>query len=742
MDLSKCRFPSITTPQGHRGSILPTSKSNMPTEVISLLSSSPVRPSSASVPASFEKTKSSDTRVPCRVVNYNERDRTETQSSKNVTTSFRTLTEPLAGAKRTSRDQARADNYNENNFLFFSDDFDTTGDLDGNVYARPRTSRNLSHPGKRNGSPTPPRKAKLQAIGRERRSNLVEDIEFSSSPANLTSDANKKVPVILSDPFASSPREPHSTFPVQPHSLSQYSSQNRGGPTWNWPTGLDANQITSRDHEGRRVSKRTFIDLSSDPPDSPPRPKPHSNSLSARLKATWDPISSSAPEAHDVHQSPSSPSSVTGGTSRPRHRALADDGASDSDGLPDLGNIDFSKARATNQNLASRSTAPRSKQAMKMVSRSTEEKMLEKRQREEVREAEKERKRIEKERAKEERALQKEREKAMAEVNKLRTDKKVSTPEMIVDIPASINAGLQVQIQTLLGDLDVQHEIWDSTVQNVVKWRRKVTARFNKEMGLWEPIPMRIQDEGHVLVIVQAAEFVKFVLGEEGRDLEAHVLQMKSKFPNVKTIYLIEGLTSWMRKNRTLLNRQFASAVRQLGVNAESEISGQSRRRNNNQPQEYIDEDKIEDALLFLQVTHGTLIHHTSHPVETAQWVAVFTQHLSTIPYRKARDAGTDAGFCMESGQVRTGDGGKDTYILLLQAIARVTPAIAYGIAAKYGSVPDLVRGLEEEGPLALAECKKNANKDGAPTDRIIGPAVSRRIHKIFLGRDPTSTDV
>ncbi|KAI1364279.1 ERCC4 domain-containing protein [Xylaria arbuscula] len=726
----------------------------MPTEVISLLSSSPVRSSSASALTSFDKTKPLNKHETSRAINYNVRRVTNAEASKNATASYlHTSTNPPIGAKRTPSYQVHADNHGGDDFLFLSDDFDTTGDLDGSFSAKPRMSRNLSNPAKRNGSPTPPRKAKalktkpshperIQAIGKERRYNLVDDIEFSSSPANFPSEANREVPGVLSDPFASSPREQCSTLAARSHNLQKHPCQDRGGKTWSWPAELHADRIPSHAHETQRSSRRAVIDLSSDPPDSPPPPKTRATNSSASLKATWDPISSSAPEAHDAQQLPSSPSSATGRMSRPQPRTLADDGASDSDGLPDLDNIDFSKVRATNKISSSRPTAPVSKQVVKKAGRPTEEKIHEKKQKDEARQAEKERKRIEKERAKEERALQKEREKAMTEVNKLRTDKKVSTPEMIVDIPASINPGLQIQIQTLLGDLDVQHEIWDSTVQNVVKWRRKVTARFNKEMGLWEPIPMRIQDEDHVLVIVQAAEFVKFVLAEEGQDLEAHVLQMRSRFPSAKPIYLIEGLTAWMRKNRTLLNRQFASAVRQLGTGSEPEIPGQSRRRNNNQPQEYIDEDKIEDALLSLQVVYGTLIHHTSHPVETAQWVAVFTQHISTIPYRKVRDDGTDAGFCMESGQVRTGDGAQDTYILVLQAIARVTPAIAYGIAAKYASVPDLVRGLEEEGPLALAECRKSANKDGAPTDRVVGPAVSRRLHKIFLSRDPTSTDV
>jgi crossover junction endonuclease EME1 len=116
---------------------------------------------------------------------------------------------------------------------------------------------------------------------------------------------------------------------------------------------------------------------------------------------------------------------------------------------------------------------------------------------------------------------------------------------------------------------------------------------------------------------------------------------------------------------------------------------------------------------------------------------------ISTIPYRRAKDASSaSAGFCADSGQVRTGDGPKDTYIRMMQEITRVTAPMAYGIAAAYPTAAELVKGLEENGPLALEDCKKGSNRDGALTNQRIGQAVSKRLHKIFTGRDPTSTDI
>lgn len=60
----------------------------------------------------------------------------------------------------------------------------------------------------------------------------------------------------------------------------------------------------------------------------------------------------------------------------------------------------------------------------------------------------------------------------------------------------------------------------------------------------------------------------------------------------------------------------------------------------------------------------------------------------------------------MDVGQVKTGDDKDDTYVKMLQEIVRVTAPIAYGIAAQYPTVVDLVQGFRSKGPTALEDLK------------------------------------
>ncbi|KAK0674536.1 putative crossover junction endonuclease EME1 [Cercophora samala] len=484
--------------------------------------------------------------------------------------------------------------------------------------------------------------------------------------------------------------------------------------------------------------------------------------------ADWDPISSSAPI----------PASDIGNTSAPTRTfrktqsevillddsdEAMDDGDSDKDDLPDIMDLASSKPKTTSGSTSKRpptvtkswnkrfTTGVLSADAVDLPDeqRKTEppktaaEKAAEKASKAAALAAERERKRLEKEAAKEAKAFEKKRAAALAEVNKLRTDKKVSTPEMIVDLPIGLNPTIKIQAEELLKDLSVQVESSRSPVDNVVRWKRKVDAEYNPSLTIWEPVPHRIDTEKYAMAIMPAAQFVELSLSPTTPNLDSHVSSMKSSFPGFTLIYLIEGLNPFLRKNKSARNRQFASAVRD-GLDPPSNHPPTNTRQPPPNPPKIINEDLVESSLLTLQLIHSALIHHTNAPVETSQQIAVFTQHISTAPYRRLRDLANDtqAGFCMDSGQVRTGTETKDIYVRMLQEIGRVTKPIAVGIAQEYGSISKLKQAMEEEGPLILGTVRKGTNRDGGFSDRAVGQAISRRVHKILLGRDGGSSDV
>ena len=78
----------------------------------------------------------------------------------------------------------------------------------------------------------------------------------------------------------------------------------------------------------------------------------------------------------------------------------------------------------------------------------------------------------------------------------------------------------------------------------------------------------------------------------------------------------------------------------------------------------------------------------------------------------------------------------------MLDVLKGVTPPIAHGIMREYPTVGKLVEGLKKEGPLALAQLRTAANKDGSFADRRVGQAVSRRVYTVFTSRDEGRDDI
>ncbi|KAL4816900.1 ERCC4 domain-containing protein [Aspergillus spinulosporus] len=373
-------------------------------------------------------------------------------------------------------------------------------------------------------------------------------------------------------------------------------------------------------------------------------------------------------------------------------------------------------------------------------------------QRELERQLEKERK----QKQKEEKAKDKQLAADIAQANRLKVEKKNSTPEMILDLASSFReTSVGNQAAEYMRMLGVEQTFFDSSIRNVVRWRRKMKAIYNKSLGYWEPCELHLREEEHVLCLVTAQEFVDMVTSSLHSDnpnasseLDSHILRLKRAYPHCTIIYLIEGLSAWMRKNANSRNRVYQAEFRRnldevQGLSQPTTSTSTTRRKKTNKPETTpIDDDMIEDALLNLQINHNCLIHQTTSPPESAEWIKIFTEHISTVPYRRERMNDNDSAFCMDSGQVKPGENASDTYIRMLQEISRVTASMAYGVVNQYPSVVDLVKGMRRSGPGMLEDVKKSANKDGALTDARIGPAASRRLYKVFMGMDPQSTDI
>ena len=281
--------------------------------------------------------------------------------------------------------------------------------------------------------------------------------------------------------------------------------------------------------------------------------------------------------------------------------------------------------------------APKKKQRLTSVERELRaaEKETARREKARLREAEKEGRRAEREKELEkrkqgrERQAQEKRKAAdLAEVNKSKVDRRITTPEMIVYLPRSIEGkSVDNQLRELLGRANAQVRTYDSPLPGLIKWQQKVTRDFDEELSHWVRAD-RIDDNKWVLYLLSGERFCQIISGDgqDGDNLETHVAKVKALYPECDLIFLIEGLEVWVRKSRSTQNRAYQAAVRRL---EEQEQQTQARRRKQNKV--IVDEEAVEDALLELQVAHKFKIQQTLNPTETAEYILSFTQQTSLI---------------------------------------------------------------------------------------------------------------
>ena len=151
----------------------------------------------------------------------------------------------------------------------------------------------------------------------------------------------------------------------------------------------------------------------------------------------------------------------------------------------------------------------------------------------------------------------------------------------------------------------------------------------------------------------------------------------------------------------------------------------------------------VERALLTLKLMHRCYVIHASSLVDSIEWLHQLTSDLSLKPYKMLRDS--HLSFAVDTGRNATSSSASAIYMMMLQQIPRVTPAIAQSIATVYPSLQSLVKayercqGDEKQERGLLAGVQVQSNKDGTERrgNRMnLGKELSKRIREVVRGRN------
>ncbi|KAJ9475120.1 ERCC4 domain-containing protein [Pseudozyma hubeiensis] len=370
--------------------------------------------------------------------------------------------------------------------------------------------------------------------------------------------------------------------------------------------------------------------------------------------------------------------------------------------------------------------------------------------------------------------------KRFLEVNRLRTSKADTMRELIVDLDRTLFsagqpfAGCQDSITTRFEEEGASVQLCDSVVAPpLVRFRRKVKARWNAERRHWTPLDREeVRREGMVIVYIDAKEIVQQVAEGGGEGLESWYgdLQRRLSVMNggrepddgqQQQVFLIcQGLVKHYSRLRANENRAYTARIRQQlaenqltedATTTASDAAPKPARRKGNAASDTATATAsssappqaiVERSLLQLKLIHRCYVIHAASLVDGVEWLHQLTSDLSLKPYKSLRD--THLSFAVDTGRNTTSSSSAAIYTMMLQQIPRVTPAISQSITTIYPSLHSLVSAYqrckdetEEKGLLSSVQVV--SNKDG--TERRgnrtnLGLQLSKRIHAVVRGRN------
>ncbi|KAG0205853.1 hypothetical protein BGX28_002588 [Mortierella sp. GBA30] len=290
--------------------------------------------------------------------------------------------------------------------------------------------------------------------------------------------------------------------------------------------------------------------------------------------------------------------------------------------------------------------------------------------------------------------------------------------------------------------------------RNVLFWRRSVTSRYNEEQDLFLPLDViEVQLESFFLVYQTAEEFAQAIelsqldslLDKVKRDMRLRKSKervanaiipeigttrlMEDRRQRQRIILLITGMDGYLRGLRRSTTKRFQQAVLASIKNSPTE----SRTPPQGQEQDaVIDQNRIEQELLRLQLEQDCLVIHSSDEEESAQVIVSLTEQIGLLPYLAKSKGGMN--MCAEG--VRSGTDPEDTWIKTLQAIHMVTHTIARSIVLEYPTLKSLYDGYRQCTSVNEAQTML----EGIPVvnrSSHLGKVLSKRIYDVFMSDDP-----
>lgn len=307
--------------------------------------------------------------------------------------------------------------------------------------------------------------------------------------------------------------------------------------------------------------------------------------------------------------------------------------------------------------------------------------------------------------------------KAWKEANKMTRRKQEILSEMVVEISLC----LQNKIQTdYFKNIFLLPKVRNSYLElPLISWKRRVTAKYNKEEDVFVPCELTEISERVLLLLYEPSDLVeKLQKGLISVDIERAKKRANAEDPLKEyfVFLMVPCFSEYLRKLQTLENRQYrARALQQLN---QTQLS---RKKNEDVP---ISSAEALRLLIDSEVRMGINIFTTKTVEESIDWLHSFTYTIGSSIYDKFERNPEFANI----GTVRLGSTPKGTYLEMIKKFNLMTEPKAENLYQYYASPLSLYKRFVEHGDLGSVNGRN-----------IIPPSVSKMMKKVLTCQDPNA---
>ncbi|KAL1407069.1 hypothetical protein Q8F55_006482 [Vanrija albida] len=367
------------------------------------------------------------------------------------------------------------------------------------------------------------------------------------------------------------------------------------------------------------------------------------------------------------------------------------------------------------------------------------------------REAAKEAAKVERARARDEAKAAKEAEKSyqkkLNDVNKLRISKTDALRDIEVhlahdlSLPSAPIAGALPEIEArLAASNSAIHTLsqTETVVGATIRFLRHVRAEWDKDTKRYIPLDQeRTEWDPTVVLVCSADDVVDFVAEGDNALIEwladlRLTLRLKKED---QVILLVRGLDKYHAKTKSLAERAFRDAAR-AGLSGDqsgpSSILATHGR---------VDKSVVEAELLRAQLEEMVFVVQVEKTEEIEDWVFNLACDVAVRPFKLLSKSHLPFSA---PDHPRKATEPVETLELMLQEVQGLTWSAAGSIAIRFPSFRHLMEAYEEAesggaeaGGDMVVGCEVRSLKNGAPSERRVGKALSKKLYHVWRGADP-----